>query len=153
MSAEHSLSRHRVDEKAHRTPHSTTPARKAVPVCALQSLGGTADGAGPAAGTPNHRSWRRSHHRHHHAQQPVQVARPDFASLLPMFKHPGELDAGAAASAAQRLPAAITAQAAAMGPRLPASALSRHSFSLVCACNMNRCVATIVSSEWSAMMS
>ena len=60
----------------------------------------------------------------------------DYASLLPLVPA-GELSA----ATPDAVPAAVAQQAAGLGPVLPPSARGRHSFSLVCACNMNRCVA------------
>lgn len=65
------------------------------------------------------------------------LALPGFTDLLhtalvaPMRASDG-------CQAQQALPSAVATQAVGMGPRISTSALSRHSFSLVCACNMNR---------------
>lgn len=92
------------------SPSRAKPAR-----CALQGLGASPPVAAPPA-------------------KPSPAA--DFSALLyDTLALPVVAGAGARPDA---MPAAVAEQAASMGPRLPPSALARHSFSLVCACNMNR---------------
>jgi hypothetical protein len=103
----------------------------------------------PTKGRAFPRSWAATFSRKLPAQGSSPAAPapsgPAFAALLPLHPPPAAGE-GATAHADDAPPAAVLAgipeavleQARAMGPLLPASARRRHTFSLVCACNMNR---------------
>lgn len=104
----------------------------------------------PAATRARARQWGRTLAPTKPAQvatsgAPVPPSGPAFAALLPLHPPPAaggdaSTDAGDAPTAAalEGIPEAVLEQARSMGPLLPPSARRRHTFSLVCACNMNR---------------